>query len=84
MSNVQALVCHPRSLFHRTDSKSSLDIGVRPIRPMYAGVVRMEMHKMNGTHSPNTARRSRQPQHLVQNGTANRNASKGKGAKISG
>ena len=76
MSNVQALVCHPRSLFHRSDSKSSLNIGVRPIRPMYAGVVRMEMHNINGNHSPNMAARRSRPQHLV-NGTGNKTASKG-------
>ena len=76
MSNVQALVCHPRSLFHRSDSKSSLNIGVRPIRPMYAGVVRMEMHNINGNHSPNLAARRSRPQHLV-NGTGNKTASKG-------
>ena len=78
MSNVQALVCHPRSLFHRSDSKSSLNIGVRPIRPMYAGVVRMEMHNINGKHSPNLAARRSRPQNLV-NGTGNKTASKGTG-----
>ena len=80
MSNVQALVCHPRSLFHRSDSKSSLNIGVRPIRPMYAGVVRMEMHNINGNHSPNLAARRSRPQHLV-NGTGNKTASKGTNPK---
>merc|ERR1712083_17405 len=75
MSSAKVLFCHPRSLFHRSDSKSSLDIGVRPIRPMYAGVVRMEMHNINN-HSPNLARRSR-PQHLI-NGTGTKTASKGR------
>ena len=74
MSSAKVLFCHPRSLFQRSDSKSSLDIGVRPIRPMYAGVVRMEMHNINNHHSPLTRRSN--PQHLV-NGTKNKTATKG-------
>ena len=45
---------------------------------MYAGVVRMEMHNINGNHSPNLAARRSRPQHLV-NGTGNKTASKGTG-----
>ena len=45
---------------------------------MYAGVVRMEMHNINGNHSPNMAARRSRPQHLV-NGTGNKTASKGTG-----
>ena len=45
---------------------------------MYAGVVRMEMHNINGNHSPNMAARRSRPQHLV-NGTGNKTNSKGTG-----
>ena len=42
MSSARLVCCQPtRFLFRRTSSKSSLDIGIRPVR---GGVVKMELH----------------------------------------
>ena len=53
MSSIRVLCCEPGRFLGRTDSKSSLDIGVRP---MDGGVVRMEMHHYI---NPVPARRTR-------------------------
>ena len=67
MSSMRLLCCEPgRFLFKRSDSKSSLDIGVRP---MDGGVVRMELHHYT---NPVPARRTRrQPINAAANPTFN-------------
>lgn len=57
MSSAKVLLCHPGRLFlRRSESKSSLDIGVRP---MDGGVVRMELHHF--TNQAPARRTRRQP-----------------------
>ena len=41
MSSVRLVCCEPRRLFRRSNSKSSLDIGVVPVD---RGVIKMELH----------------------------------------
>lgn len=56
MSSAKVLLCHPGRLFlRRSESKSSLDIGVRPMD----GVVRMELHHF--TNQAPARRTRRQP-----------------------